>query len=253
MTRRKKEAAVLEKPETGKSAAAPPTERYTVSIREMPHDERPRERLMKYGAAALSTTELLAIQLRMGTKERSAVGLAELLLAQFGGLRGVANAGRENLGRVKGIGDVKGVEIEAAVELGKRLAALSDEPKVTIRSPADIANLLMPELRDLKKECLKSILLDTKNQVLKTMTVSVGILNSSLVHPREVYQDAIKASACSIIVAHNHPSGDPTPSPEDRSITRRLYECGELLGIELLDHVIIGDNRYTSLKESGVI
>ena len=250
MTRKKKEATLSAEIV---SPDPPAIVRYSVTIREMPSEERPRERLKKHGAAALSTTELLAIQLRIGNKERSAVGLAEFLMAEFSGLRGVANAGIDGLRKVKGIGPVKAIEIAAAVELGKRLAVLSDEPKITIRSPADIANLLMPELRDMKKECLKAIHLDTKNQVLKIITISVGILNSSLVHPREVFQEAITSSACSLIVAHNHPSGDPTPSPEDKSITRRLHECGELLGIELLDHVIVGDNRWVSLKESGVI
>lgn len=236
--------SVLEKPGV--------KERYTVAIREMPCDERPRERLQRHGASALSTTELLAIQLRIGTREHSAVGLAGLLLHQFEGLRGVANASLEELSRVKGIGPVKATEICAAVELGRRLSALSHEDKPCIRSPQDVSNLLMAELRDLKKEHLKSLLLDTKNRVMKIMTVSVGILDSSLVHPREVFKDAIIASAAAIIVAHNHPSGDPTPSAEDRRITQRLHECGTLLGIELLDHVIIGDNRFVSLKERGV-
>ena len=230
-----------------------PAERYTVTIHEMPSNERPRERLVHFGASALSTTELLAIQLRIGTRERSAVGLAELLLSHFEGLRGVAGASVEELKHVKGIGEVKAIEIIAAVELGKRLAALTPEEKPCIRSPQDVANLLMPEMRDLKKEHLKSLLLDSKNRVMKVMTVSVGILDSSLVHPREVFKDAILASSASLIIAHNHPSGDPTPSPEDKRITQRLHEAGQLLGIDLLDHIVIGDQRWVSLKERGVI
>lgn len=228
-------------------------ERYSVAIRELPCEERPRERLLNNGPSAVSTAELLAIQLRTGTQERSALGLAELLLSQFGGLKGVANATVEELGRVKGIGPVKAVQIAAAVELGKRLALFSGSDKPIIRSPTDVANLLMPELRDVSKEHFKSLLLGTKNQVLKVVTVSVGILDSSLVHPREVFKDAIAISAAAIIVAHNHPSGDPTPSAEDRRVTQRLAEAGELLGIDLLDHVILGDNRWTSLKEAGVL
>lgn len=228
-------------------------ERYTVAIRELPTQDRPRERLMANGASALSTAELLAIQLRIGTKERSALGLAEQLLSQFSGLRGIANASVEELSVVKGIGPVKAVEIAAAVELGRRLAALTSEEKPCIRSPQDVANLLTPELRDVKKEHFKSLLLNTKNQVIKINTVSIGILDSSLVHPREVFKDAIQASAASIIVAHNHPSGDPTPSPEDKRVTQRLAECGTLLGIDLLDHIIIGDNRWVSLKERGLL
>ncbi len=229
------------------------SERYTVAIMEMPAEERPRERLWKYGASALSTAELLAIQLRIGTKERSALGLGELLLSQFGGLRGVANAGLEGLGKVKGIGQVKAIEILAAVELGKRLAALNQEERPTISSPQDVANLLMSELRDVKQEHFKTLLMDTKNRVLRVVTVTIGILDGSLVHPREVFKEAITASAASIIVAHNHPSGDPTPSREDKAVTLRLVECGKLLGIDLLDHIIIGDNRFVSLKERGLL
>ncbi len=228
-------------------------QRYTIAIREMPTNERPRERLMHYGASALSTAELLAIQLRIGTKERSALGLGELLLKEFEGLRGVANASIEELSRVRGIGPVKAIEIAAAVELGKRLSAVSNDARPTIQNPQDVANLLMSELRDAKKEHLKSLLLDSKNRVMKTVTVSIGTLDSSLVHPREVYKDAILASSASIIVAHNHPSGDPSPSMEDKRVTERLAEAGKLLGIELLDHIIIGDNRWISLKERGVL
>jgi DNA repair protein RadC len=228
-------------------------ERYTVAIRELPAEERPRERLQLYGPSAVSTAELLAIQLRTGTPERSAIGLGELLLHEFAGLRGVANATLEQMASIKGVGPVKAVQIAAAFELGRRLAALSDEDRPVIRSPQDVAHLLMPELRDVKKEHLKSLLLDAKNRVLKVVTVSIGILDSSLVHPREVFKDAILASAASLIVAHNHPSGDPTPSLEDKRITQRLAETGQIIGIELLDHVIIGDNRWVSLKERGVL
>ena len=152
------------------------SERYTVTIREIPASERPRERLYHHGSAALSSAELLAIQLRIGTKERSALGLAELLLSEFGGLRGVANATIDELRRVKGVGEAKAIEIAASVEIGRRLAVLSDEAKTTIRSPQDVSNLLMAEMRDLKKEHLKSLLLDTKNGVMKIHTVSIGIL-----------------------------------------------------------------------------
>lgn len=228
-------------------------ERYTVAIRELPSNERPRERLQHHGPAAVSTAELLAIQLRTGTQERSALGLAEQLLSEFEGLKGVANATIEELSAVKGIGPVKAVQIAAAIELGKRLIVFSSEDRPTVRSPQDVANLLLPELRDVKKEHLKSVLLDTKNRVQKVVTVSVGILDSSLVHPREVFKDAIQASAASLIVAHNHPSGDPTPSAEDKRITQRLAEAGQIIGIELLDHIILGDNRWVSLKERGLL
>ena len=236
----------------GDSDEKPEPARYDITIKERPSDERPRERLEKMGASALSVTELLAIQLRTGSSVQSALGLAAELLHAFGGLRGVAAASREELSRVKGIGPVKAIEICAAVELSRRLSVLSGDDKPCIRSPQDVSNLLMAEMRDLKKEHLRSLLLDTKNRVIKTCTVSIGILDSSLVHPREVFKDAIIASAAAIIVAHNHPSGDPSPSAEDRRITQRLHECGQLLGIELLDHIILGDNRFVSLKERGV-
>ena len=229
------------------------TERYTVAIRELPCEERPRERLAKHGASVLSAGELLAIQLRIGTQGRSALGVAEVLLTQFNGLRGIANATLEELARVKGIGPVKAIEIKSALELGRRMNVLVEDNRPTICSPQDVANLLMAELRDAKKEHLKSLLLDTKNRVLKIVTVSIGILDSSLVHPREVFKDAIAASAAALIIAHNHPSGDPSPSAEDRRVTERLAEAGQIIGIELLDHIIIGDNRWVSLKERGVL
>lgn len=228
-------------------------ERYTVSIRDMPAEERPRERLSHHGPSFCTTAELLAILIRTGTTERSALGLGEQLLSHFKGLRAVANASIEQLSEVKGVGEVKAIQIAAAIELGKRIAVLNEDEKPVIRSPQDVSNLLMPELRDAKKEHLKSLILSTKNQVLKIHTVSIGILDSSLVHPREVFRDAIVASAAAIIVAHNHPSGDPTPSAEDRRITQRLAEAGQILGIELLDHVILGDNQFVSLKERGVL
>jgi DNA repair protein RadC len=228
-------------------------ERYTVTIRELPTNERPRERLLHQGAASLSNSELLAIQLRIGTQERSALGLAELLIARLGGLRGVATATVEELSRVKGIGPAKAAEILAAIELGRRVHMMVPEDRPTICSPQDVVNLLQSELRDASKEHFKSLLLNAKNQVVKVCTVSVGTLDSSLVHPREVFKDAINASAAAIIVAHNHPSGDPAPSAEDRRITQRLFEAGELLGIDLLDSVIIGDGRWVSLKQLGAL
>ena len=229
------------------------SERYTIAIREMPSDERPRERLEKYGATALSTAELLAIHFRTGTTERSAVGLGELLLSQFGGLKGVANASLEELRKVKGIGKVKAIEIAASVELGRRLAVYSSADRPTINTPRDVEHLLMPEMRDLTKEVFKSIMLDIKNRVIKVDTISIGTLNGSMAHPREVFKSAIQTSAASIILVHNHPSGDPTPSSEDVAITKRLKAAGELLGIDVLDHVILGDNRSVSLKEGGIL
>ena len=158
----------------------------------------------------------------------------------------------DELATVKGIGSVKAVQIAACVELGKRLAAYTGEERPAIHSPEDAANLLMPQMRDASREMLHSLLLDTKGKVIRHITVSVGGLDMSVVHPREVYKDAITSSAASLIVAHNHPSGDPTPSEEDRRVTRRLAEAGQLLGIELLDHLVIGDGRWVSLKQQGM-
>jgi DNA repair protein RadC len=226
-------------------------DRYTVAIKEMPSEERPRERLLHYGPQALATSELLAIVLRTGTKERSAIGLAEHLLSLHGGLRGVANASVDEIAQVKGLGQVKGVQIAACVELGRRLASHQEEVRPVIRTPEDVAYMLMPELRDSRKEHFKALMLDVKNRVLKTVTVSVGTLDSSIVHPRDVFKEAVAMSAAAIIVAHNHPSGDPTPSPEDRQITARLCEAGRVMGIEVLDHVVLGDGRWVSLKQLG--
>jgi DNA repair protein RadC len=230
-------------------SSAPP--RYSPTIKELPTDERPRERLAAYGASALSSAELLAILIRVGNAQRSAVSLSEHLLAHFGNIREVASAPLEMLAKVHGIGIAKAAQIKAAIEFANRVSLFTPDIRPSIGNPRDISNLIMPELRHLKKETLKSLLLNTKNQVLAIKTVSVGDLSSSIVHPREVFQDAILASAASIIVAHNHPSGDPTPSSEDIVVTRRLMEAGSILGIELLDHVIIGDGIYVSLKERG--
>jgi DNA repair protein RadC len=226
--------------------------RYHTRIREIPVDERPRERLIGYGADSLSISELLAVLLRTGTEKYSAIGLAEHLLAKFEGVRGVANATIEEMSEVHGIGPAKAAQIKAAIEFGRRLIAASPEERPKIRSPRDVYNLLGPTLRDEKREHFVALLLDTKNGVMRSRTVSVGDLSSSIVHPREVFAEAIRHGAASLIVAHNHPSGDPNPSPEDIAVTRRLAEGGELLGIELLDHIVLGDDRWVSLKERGV-
>ena len=213
-----------------KAAAPPPPpetrERYSPTIKELPAEERPRERLHAYGAQALTTAELLAILIRTGNAERSAVSLGEYLLAEFGSIKGVATASLEQIARVKGLGEAKAAQIKAAVEFGNRLSLFTEDAKPSIGGPRDVANLLMPDLRYQKKEHLKSLLLDTKNRVLAVRTVSIGDLSSSIVHPREVYKDAVVASAASLIVAHNHPSGDPTPSGEDVAVTQAAYQRG---------------------------
>jgi DNA repair protein RadC len=222
---------------------------YNPMIRDLPSGERPRERLMHYGAQAVSSAELLAIIIRTGSGGESVLRLAERLLAAFDGLTGVARASLTELQQVKGIGPAKAVEIKAALELGRRLLATAPEERPVVSSPADAANLLMSEMSLLEKEHLRVILLDTRNRVISTPTVYIGSLNTSVIRIAELFRPAIKQNAAAIIVAHNHPSGDPSPSPEDVRVTREIVKAGKLLSIELLDHVIIGRNRFVSLKE----
>ncbi|NPV43202.1 MAG: DNA repair protein RadC [Firmicutes bacterium] len=229
---------------------------YHLTIKDLPEGERPRERLLKYGAENLTDAELLAIIIRTGSRSETAVKLSQrLLLGEKGvnGLRFLVEASIEELGKIKGIGLAKAAQIKAAIEIGKRLASLSQSERPVIKCPEDVRNLLMEEMRYLDKEYFKTILLNIKNQVIHVEDVSVGSLNSSIVHPREIFKIAIRRSSAALILVHNHPSGDPTPSGEDVEITRRLVESGKLLGIDVLDHVIIGDGRYTSLKEKGLI
>ncbi len=231
----------------------PVRDRYSPTIKEMPSEERPRERMHTYGVSALTTAELIAILIRTGSGERSAVSVGEFLLSEFGSIKGVATASIEQIAKVKGLGMVKAGQIKAAIEFGNRLALFTEEGRPTIGGPRDVSNLLMPDLRHQKKEHLKSLLMDTKNRVLAIRTVSIGDLSSSIVHPREVFKDAVVASAASVIVAHNHPSGDPTPSAEDVAVTKRLIQAGEIMGIDLLDHIVLGDGTFVSLKERGLI
>ncbi|MBO8137256.1 MAG: DNA repair protein RadC [Desulfotomaculum sp.] len=209
--------------------------------------------MLRNGAASLSNVELLAILLRTGTKNMSAVNLAEHLLAEFKDLPGLLSATVEELSSVKGVGPVKAVQIKAALELSKRLALSPAAKRATIQSPDDAAALVMENMRYLDREHFCILLLNTKNQVLAVETISVGTLNSSLVHPRELFKVAVKRSAAALILLHNHPSGDPTPSREDINITKRIIESGKILGISVLDHLVIGDNKYTSLKAEGLI
>jgi len=227
-------------------------EQYAPMIRDMPQDERPRERLMRLGARVMSNTELLAIMMRTGVGGENVLRLAERLLAHFGGLTGIARASLAELRTVNGIGPAKAVEIKAALELGRRLMASAPEERPRVTSPADAANLLMSEMMLLEQEHLRTVLLDTRNHVLRISTVYKGSLNTSVVRIGELFREAIKDNAAAMIVAHNHPSGDPSPSPEDVHVTRQIRQAGALLDIELLDHIIIGRQRYVSLKERGL-
>jgi DNA repair protein RadC len=225
---------------------------YSPTIKELPSSERPRERLLHYGVNALSNGELLAIILRTGTGGENVVRVAQRLLATFGGLAGLAQASTAELIAEKGLGPAKTAQLKAALELGRRLLVELPEERPQIRSPADAANLVMSEMSLLEQEHLRVMLLDTKNRVLATPTVYVGSLNTSLIRVGELFREAIRANCASLIVAHNHPSGDPTPSPEDVAVTKQIVEAGTLLDIEVLDHLIIGQHRFVSLKERGL-
>lgn len=225
---------------------------YAPMIRDFAVSDRPRERLIQVGAKAVSTAELLAIIMRTGSNGENVVRLAERLLAQFRDLPGIARASVTELTQVKGIGPAKAVEIKAALEVGRRLMTSTPEERFKITSPDDAANLLMSEMALLEQEHLKVIILDTRNKVLDTPTIYIGSLNTSLIRVGELFKQAIKENAAAIIVAHNHPSGDPAPSPEDIRVTRQIVQAGQLLNIEVLDHLVIGHYRYVSMKERGL-
>ncbi len=221
-------------------------------IGDLASEDRPRERLATVGAEALNNAELLAILLRTGLEGENAVRLGERLLAQNGGLVGMLRMSYADLCTVKGIGPAKAAQLKAAVELGRRIAAASPAERPTIGSPADAAGVLMYEMRALDQEVVKVLLLDTRNRLIGIVEVYRGSLNTSMIRVGELFREAIKQNAASIIVAHNHPSGDPAPSPDDVAVTRLMVEAGKLLDIAVHDHIIIGYNRFVSLKERGL-
>lgn len=227
--------------------------KHNLTIKDIPVEDRPRERLIKYGTEALSNAELLAIIIRTGTKSDNAINIANRILGSKEGLNFLSNSTLQELGNINGIGIAKAAQIKAAVELGRRLKVYRIDNKLKISSPKDAAEIVMEDMRHLKKEHLRVIFLNTKNVVIDISDLSIGSLNASVVHPREIFSEAIRKSSASIIVCHNHPSGDPTQSQEDVNITKRLYEVGKIVGIDLLDHIIIGDNCYVSLKEKGIL
>jgi len=201
----------------------------------------------------MGNSELLAILLRTGNQDESALRLAEHLLDQQAGVVGLGNATVEDLEQVKGIGEAKAVTVLAAIELGRRVAMLAPTQRPVIHTPDDVAAMLLPRFRYEPREHFLAVLLSTKNHVLKTAVISIGSLNASIVHPRELFREAINARAAAVILVHNHPSGDPSPSPEDAALTRKLAEAGELLDIPVLDHIVLGDGKYISLKEKGIL
>ncbi len=222
---------------------------YTTMIRDLPEGERPRERLRDFGPGQLSNAELIAILLRTGVEGESVLNLAARLLSQFGGLAGMARVSYGELCEVKGVSDAKACQLLAAFELGRRLVSLHPEGRPVIRCPQDVYNLLGAEMAFLDQEHLKVVLLNTKNEVRGTVEVYKGNVNSAMVRVAEVLRPAIRENCPSIIIVHNHPSGDPTPSPEDVLITRKIASGGQMMDIELLDHIIIGGQRHVSLKE----
>lgn len=221
------------------------------TIRDLPEEERPRERLLKYGESALSLQELLQIILRTGNKGESVATLSQKLLAHFGNLQKLKEASIEELMSIKGIGLAKAVQIKAALELGKRAETTYEKKQKKIITPQDVFKLMKSKLKDYTKEYFYLISLNSRGMVISE--ISIGILNASLVHPREVFAEAIKQRANSIILVHNHPSGDPSPSKEDIKITKRLKKAGKILGIEVIDHIIITKNSYLSLKNKGLL
>jgi len=224
-------------------------------VRDLPEDERPRERLLEKGAAVLSNAELLAILLRTGTREDSVIHLAEKVLAMYKerGILSIMHMSPGELSGIKGIGEAKAATIIAAVELGRRLSEKVSEKRYVIHGPEDAAVYVMPRFRYETKEHFAVMLLNTKNHVLSVHVVSIGSLSASIVHPREVFREAIQNAAASVILLHNHPSGDPSPSREDILVTERLVKAGKIMDIPVLDHIIIGDEKYISLKEKGMV
>ena len=223
------------------------------TIHDLPISERPRERLQKFGTEALSAQEILSLILGRGIAGESVTVTAQRLLSQFGSIKGMAGASLEELAQVKGIGLAKASQIKAAFELANRLEGYPElGKKPMVKTPDEVVSLVRGRLKGKKKEHFLVLLLDTRGQLIKISEISIGSLDSSIVHPREVFKEALSASAASVIFVHNHPSGDTEPSEDDIRLTERLAQAGEVIGIDVLDHIIIGDKKYLSLKREGL-
>jgi len=219
-----------------------------MNIRDFPIRERPRERMLKYGREALSSSELLAIILGKGTKNKNVVDLSTEILAKYE-LDELSKKSVNSLRKIQGIGIAKACQIAACFEISKRYSSFNSDINPLVTCAEDAFNILSPELRNKDKEHLKALFLDTRRRLIKKKTIFIGSLNKSIVHPREIFKEAIEQSSAAVIIAHNHPSGDPTPSIEDKDVTRQLIEAGEIIGIPLLDHIVIGNNRYVSIRK----
>jgi len=231
---------------------AEPTSQPIYRIMDLHESDRPRERLAKLGPQALTNAELIAILLRVGVKGESAVTVGQRLLYTFGGLSGLHRAPFKELLNQRGIGKAKTSQIKAAIELGRRLTIDCPEERPAINSPADAAALVQYEMSALEQEHLRVILLDRRNRVMETVEVYKGSVNSSQIRVGEVFKEAIRKNASALIVVHNHPSGEPTPSPDDVAVTRAIVQAGKLLDVEVLDHLVIGQGKWVSLKERGL-
>src|SRR5262245_59170525 len=225
---------------------------YHLRIKELPSGEQPRERLRDYGPAALSDAELLAILLRVGVAGTNVIQLAQQLLVEYGGWPGLLRVDHRALCERHGMGEAKASTLKAALEIGRRLLLTEHEQRFQIKSPTDAANLLMLEMSHLDQEHLRTVLLDTKNRVQAISTVYIGSLNASMIRVGEIFKDALKRNSAALIVVHNHPSGDPTPSAEDVLVTREIIAAGKLLDIDVLDHLVIGQGRFVSMRERGL-
>jgi DNA repair protein RadC len=223
------------------------------TVRDLPKPERPRERLQKFGPEALSAQELLALVIGRGIPNKSVMNIAQELLAKFGNIKAISQATIEELSQIKGIGLAKAAQIKACFELGRREELEPELKHFDIKDPEAVVKAIRASIKDKAKEHFKLILLNPRNKIIGISTISIGTLNASLVHPREVFKDAITHSAASVVLAHNHPSGDPEPSEDDLKITKKLVDSGKILGIEVLDHIIIGKNNFCSFKERGLI
>jgi DNA repair protein RadC len=226
---------------------------FSFTVRDLPKPERPRERLQKLGPDALSSQELLALVIGRGIPKKSVMTIAQELLSRFGNVKAISQATLEELSQIKGIGIAKAAQIKACFELAKRETLEAEEENFDIKNPEAVCRLIGSSIKEKAKEHFKLILLNSRNKKIGISTISIGTLTTSLVHPREVFKEALAHSAASVILAHNHPSGDPEPSEDDLKITRKLVESGKILGVEVIDHIIVGKNSFYSFREKGLI